>query len=393
MGVTAGKSNTDTTGENQGESQYQNSGGQRAAGSNSGYTNINYLDPNAIASQKGRYNSLLDKSQGNTDSTFGAASQFYGGLLNSPGYDAGTKNAISAIGNAAANEKLDEGRAAAERHAAATGNDAGYTAGLSNLYGMGAADTASRANQNQLAFYQEQQRQKELGGAGMERLFGTAQGAQLGLLGGLNNLSTLGSGTQSGGSYQNEGSQYGNGSATNQNTSHTAGQSTHTGGEGDAANGIGNLLGGLLGGGGSGGSGGGLGKALGDALKGLFGGGGGGGQQGGGGGGGQQGGWPNGGQPYTYQGNDGHTYTNNHGVVTDETGAVVHDPNNPNEPYWDPFESGDPYAGFGDPGDGSYGPQDPGWGDPGDGSYGPSFDPGYDPSLDPYYDPFEGAWD
>jgi hypothetical protein len=274
MGVTAGKNNTDTTGENTGESQYQNAGGQQAAGSNNGYTNIKYLDPAAIALQKSRYGGLADTSGANAQNSYSAASGLYSSLLNSPGYDTGTKNAISAIGNAAANEKLDEGKAAAERHAAATGNDAGYTAGLSNLYGMGARDTADRANQNQLAFYQEQQRQKELGGAGMERLFGTAQGAELGALAGGNNLATLGSGTESGGQYENSGTQYGNGSATNRNTMHQAGQSTQTGGTGDAANGLGNLLGGLLGGGSGGknGSGGGLG----DLLKNLFGGGGGG---------------------------------------------------------------------------------------------------------------------
>lgn len=386
MGVQGGRTNTDTTGESQGQSQYENSGGQQAAGSHNGYTNINYLDPDAIAGQKGRYGSLLDKSQGDTASTFGAANQFYGGLLNSPGYDSGTKNAISAIGNAAANEKLDEGKAAAERHAAATGNDAGYTAGLSNLYGMGARDTAARANENQIAFYNEQQRQKELGGAGMERLFGTAQGAQLGLLGGLNNLSTLGSGTESGGSYENAGSQYGNGSASNQNSSHQAGSSSQTGGSADAANGLGNLLGGLLGGG-SGGSGGGLGKTVGDLLKGLFGGGG---QPGG-----QQGGgykknpdgsytWTNpnsgyGGLPYGEQ-NPGFT---GQGGYFDENGNWLPDGFNPypddgtnmgpfDPNVWDPYGYQDPY----DPDLIDWG----GWGDPEDGSYGP----------DPFYDPYEG---
>lgn len=385
MGVQAGKSNTDTTGESAGQSQYQNAGGQQASGSNSGYTNVQYLSPQDIAAQKGRYSGLLDKSQGDTGSTFGAASQFYGGLLNSPGYDTGTKNAISAIGNAAANEKLDEGKAAAERHAAATGNDAGYTAGLSNLYGQGARDTAERANQNQLAFYQEQQRQKELGGAGTERLFGTAQGAQLGLLGGMNNLSTLGSGTQSGGQYENSGSQYGNGSATNQNTMHQAGQSTHTGGEGDAANGLGNLLQGLFGGGskgGSSGSGGGLGGALGSALSSLFGGNKGGdkyatgnGQPSG------QGGGPGAGQyingvwtpdPFNNGGNgmdNGHT-----GLIDGGGGGLpTFDPNDPST--WGEY---DPYFGGNDPS--GYTPYDP-YADPG-------YDPGmYDPNYDPYNDP------
>lgn len=381
MGVQSGKSNTDTTGESAGNSQYSNSGGQQAAGSNNGYTRIQYLDPNAIASQKGRYNGLLDSSAGNTADSYGKASQFYGGLLSSPGYDQGTKNAISAIGSAAANEKLDEGKAAAERHAAATGNDSGYTAGLSNLYGMGARDTADRANQNQLAFYQEAQRQKELGGAGMERLFGTAQGAQLGLLGGLNNLSTLGSGTESGGSYQNVGSQYGNGSATNQNTSHQAGQTTHTGGEGDIGNAINSLLSGGKNGGGGGG---GLGNTVGDLLKKLFGGGGGApaGMQGA-----KQnpdGSWtlPNGnpgygGLPYGQQ-NPGFT---GQGGYFDENGNWVDD-------YGGPYDPGNNVGGGDQPWD-PYGYQ--GAGDPAD--WFPPEDGGYDPSLDPYYDPFGGAWD
>lgn len=375
MGVQAGKSNTDTTGESSGQSQYQNAGGQQAAGSNSGYTNIQYLDPNAIASQKWLYSGLLGKSQGDTADTFGKASQFYGGLLNSPGYDEGTKNAISAIGNAAANEKLDEGRANAERHAAATGNDAGYTAGLSNLYGQGAADAASRANQNQLAFYQEQQRQKELGGQGLQNLYGTAQGAQLGLLGGMNNLSTLGSGTTSGGQYENAGSQYGNGSATNQNTMHNASQTTHTGGEGDAANGIGNLLQSLFGksGSGSSGSGGGLGGALGSLLGGLFGGGNSTGSLLGKGladGLGRMPGDPNY-DPTTVQGvNDYNPLTTD--TYDPTTGQVTH--------------GFDPFGGGGDPGDGGYM-------DPYGGDYGPQFDPTYDPSLDPYYDPWgDGGW-
>lgn len=389
MGVQAGKTNTDTTGESNGESQYSNSGGQSASGVNQGYNRINYLDPDAITGQKSRYGGLLDQSQGNTDSTFGAASQFYGSLLNSPGYDSGTKNAISAIGNAAANEKLDEGKAAAERHAAATGNDAGYTAGLANLYGQGARDTASRANANELAFYQEQQRQKELGGAGMERLYGTAQGAQLGLLGGLNNLSTLHSGSESGGAYSNEGSQYGNGSATNRNTSHQAGQSTTTGGSGDAANGIGNLLNSLLGGGGSG-SKGGLGGALGDALKSLFGGGKNGGQQGGS--------WTNpnsgyGGLPYGQQGGQfGPGFTGENGYF-DENGNWVTDPGLGNygdlPPEDAPWDYG--YEGAPDPGSIDWNP----WGDPEDGSYGPGY---YNDPWGEDFDPYGGlenwgSWD
>ena len=392
MGASAGKSNTDTTTENAGQSQYENSGGQESSGYNNGYTNIQYLDPSAIAGQKQYYSKLLGQSYGNTTNAFNQATGLYSSLLSSPGYDQGTKNAISAIGNAAANEKLDEGRANAERHAAATGNDAGYTAGMSNLYGMGARDTASRANENQLGFYQEAQRQKELGGAGMERLYGTAQGAQLGLLGGMNNLSSLGSGSESGGSYQNEGSQYGNGSAMNNSNSHQAGSSTQTGGSGDLANGLGGILGALgLGGGGSNSKGGG--NTLGDLLKNLFGGGGGssGSQLGSGlrDGSGRSPSDP-GYDPRTVQGvNDGNPSTID--TYDPNTGQVTHEYNpDPGDVFGDP----DYY----EPNGGIYGPEpDPNWydpyADPGDGSYGPSYDPNYDPSLDPYYDPFEGVWD
>jgi hypothetical protein len=187
---------------------------------------INYLDPDAIARQKAAYDEAIGEATGHAGESYGSASKFYGGLLGSQGYDDKTKQAASEIGNLAANEKLDEAKAAAERHAAATGNDAGSVAALTQAYGNAAQDTAQRANENQLKFFQEQQRQRELGGAGMERLLGISQAAQLGLLGQQQGLNTLRSGQTdtgtsagtSGNTTTNEGQTHQLGSYKNQST-------------------------------------------------------------------------------------------------------------------------------------------------------------------------------
>ena len=390
MGVqnedTTGGSQGQTNQQGQGGSQYGNYGGQGNYGGGGGYTGINYLDPAAIAQQTQRYNRLLGTSEGNVGDAWGKTTGFYGGMLNSQGYSPEEKQAMAQTANAAADEKLAEAKNAAASHAALTGNDAGYQTGMNDAYSSAARDAGERMRENIIQFANEAERRKEIGGQGMANMYGTAQGAQLGLMGGANQNFSLGAGTNYGNQNFGIGGQFGGGQSgnwnqTQQNSQQQYGQNRR-GQNADVGNGLGSLFGpnGLLG-------------------K-LLGGGQGGGNKGGGGGSGPGGGGPPGGAgpiKGTHYDQNGDLRDQNGNLIDPETGDTINNPdsvdangNHPGDPNYDPYS--DPTNELYDPswtGDGST-PGDSGYYD-GNGDWVSPGDPNYDPTLDPTNGDYTGG--
>ncbi len=95
----------------------------------------------------------------------------YGGLMTSQGYSDAEKNAMTQEGMNAARAQYAGAGGLLARRAAATGNTAGYAAGVSSLGRAEAGTYGQQARQNIIDFAKEKQRRRELGLQGMGGLY------------------------------------------------------------------------------------------------------------------------------------------------------------------------------------------------------------------------------
>ncbi len=124
------------------------------------------VPPNSDASEWGK-----GGASGNRALSSGQLYGAFGGLMRSPGYSDVEKNAMTQEGMNAARSQYAGAQGLLARRAAATGNTAGYAAGVSAL-GRSEADTYGRqARQNIIDFAKEKQRRRELGLQGMGGLY------------------------------------------------------------------------------------------------------------------------------------------------------------------------------------------------------------------------------
>lgn len=161
------------------------------------------------------------------------------GLLNSTGYSDEEKNAMQQEAARATRAGAASAQEQAARHAAATGAGAGYYGTQARIGADLASSLGQQQRQNTIEFAREQERRRELGGAGMQGLYGVEAGQTAGLLGGLSGLATLRSG------------ETGASTGTTRNQWNSQG----TGVTGDDLGAIGNFLKDLFKGGGGGGGG------------------------------------------------------------------------------------------------------------------------------------------
>jgi hypothetical protein len=128
-------------------------------------------------------------------------------MLANPGIPERVKNEIKDQALQTANSSYAGAGEAIQRNAAATGNNAGSAAALAQL-GRDQAGTLSDINrQNDIAFQQEAQRQKETALSGLSNLYGQQSSNYNTLAGILGGISSQPVGTRSGTSNQNKGYQ------------------------------------------------------------------------------------------------------------------------------------------------------------------------------------------
>ena len=111
-------------------------------------------------------------ASGNRELAGGQAYQGYSGMVNNGGYDAATQNAITQTGENTARAGYAGAADQAARHAQATGNTAGYNSAIARLGQAESGTISDNARQNQIAFANEKQRQKEAGLQGLGGLYG-----------------------------------------------------------------------------------------------------------------------------------------------------------------------------------------------------------------------------
>ncbi len=260
-------------------------------------------------------------------------------LIDGGGYSDAEKSAIQEKAAEADAAQKASAQAQMANHLASSGNAAGYSGAMSSLDNSAAQTASDQARQNTIDFANEAERRKELGQSALQQIYGVNTASNIALMGQASGLSSLGGGTDtstSGGSdFSHQGFQG--------TPDSSAKPTTGTGAKPSAGAGT---------------------PGTGGSTP------------------------PAGTPPGVYEtppDSTGKTYWVDPatGKVYDPNGTLVHDPNNPTEPYWDPF-SGTPDPGTTDPGQpapgdpgttpdpgttdpGQPAPGDPGTGDPGTG--------------------------
>lgn len=250
MGLNAGKGSSTTDSNGYGnqwdDSQYGSEQGTTHStygkssdtGGQTGDTTIKYRTPGAIdeassyaknrATGGGGMSDFLlggsDYGQGGSVGEPGGAAGFYSKAMESGGYDDATKNAITNQGLLALGAKEDAADEEMMRRGNITGNETGLYA---NMASQGAANAATAANlmrQNQLDFWKEAQREKELGAEGSSRLLALNNAATQNAANQWGSLGSLGGGSSSTGTHYGESSTEGGGAANTTTQGTTARQ-------------------------------------------------------------------------------------------------------------------------------------------------------------------------
>lgn len=106
----------------------------------------------------------------------------WNGMVENGGYDADTMNSINQRGMEGARGAFDTARSDMGRQRAMTGNSAGYGAASAKLAADQSKVMGNQALDNQFKFANEKQRQKELGGQGLQGLMGMQNTDEQGMM-------------------------------------------------------------------------------------------------------------------------------------------------------------------------------------------------------------------